>query len=266
MPGRTDAHSASEAPVTGRQTTILESLAMGAGIVVVGLSYVAGVISPAGITITAGIVLILSAVMFIVAAWLGDRTDKRLRTILYAIDRNERDRIAEYGAIMRKAESHAAASHDRLDTACNGVLLLIQRQAEDQAAMGKLTGLLHEIADSIAKDARILTVLAETEERGICKASRDAEAIRAAIDGLGETFASELLAINGAMNGLRSEIGDVLKHAAGSRPMPPIRTGPESDDPIAELIHYKTESGDLWVTSATGAIVAGDNVETDADQ
>lgn len=257
-PSRPIVENGSQASVAGRQTTILESTAMGAGVLIVGLSYIAGVIGTGGLIVTVGIVLTLSAVMFIVAGWLGNRTDKRLRLLTLTLDRHERDRVDEYGAIMRKIEAHASASQMALETTGNAVLAIWKRQAEDVDVLVKLAGLNREIADSIAKDARILTVLVETQERAICKASRDAEAIRGTVDGLGETIASELLAINGATNGLRSAVDDVLKRVAPDRPMPPVRMGPESDDPIADLIQYKTESGDLWVTSPPGAIVAVD--------
>jgi hypothetical protein len=171
---------ASETPVAARQTTILESVTIGAGTLIVGLSYLAGVVTPAGLTITVGIVLILSSVMFIVAAWLADRTDKRLRTMLYALDRYERDRIAEYGALMRKIEN--------VGNKAEAVLSDWGQRIEDMY---------------VACDA--------AEARRNVERTDQLQAVRVRIDDLTETFAGELLAVNGALNGLRSTLDDMLQ-------------------------------------------------------
>lgn len=240
--------NASQTLPAGRTTTVVECMALCAGIVIIGVSYLTGVTTRAGIVVVIGIVLILSAVLAVVASWLAGRADKQARLILMVLDRHERDRSAEYGTTMRQLQHVARTDHDIRMSMSNDMTAVMREQLK--------------IGQSLVMLAGGLTASADLHERGICKSSRDHDEIRERIDGLSEALSSEILAINGAMGGLRSTVDDAVKTGADQRSedwasfadwlhketagLVDIRKRPPSDDPIADLIRYKRESGDLY--------------------
>jgi hypothetical protein len=201
---------ASQTPGAGHRAATAEGMMIATGIFLIGFAYLAGVMTPAGLVVAASVALILSAVMMIVASWTAERNDRRATLIVRILDRHEIDRLYEYSEIKRGVEG------------CNVVM------------------------DQIG---RTLQLLGDAQERTICKGARETEAVRQSVDSLGELLAAELLAINGAMNGLRSVIEAGNPRAATTPP------APLTDDPIAEMVRHKLESGDLWQTPPSEAHV-----------
>ena len=249
--------NAPESITAARRTTIVESVAMGAGILVIGASYVFSVISPAGLAVATGTVLTLAGVMMVVAAWTAERGERHARLIAMVLDRHERDRTAEYGAIMRKisfVEGHA-----------DNLIGQTMQRIEDVGTRLESMRAAYETGWEIF-DKELQNGLSSVEQMvAACDAAEARRNVEhhAALDKLSETFASELLAINGAMGGLRAAVDDALtsrtvadeiyKTAAdlGVHPANFLihykaeALRPSSDDPIADLIAYKVQSGDL---------------------
>lgn len=152
-----------------------------------------------------------------------DVADRRDYALMQAIIRDDRERTTEYGAIMRKVNS-------------------VSEQAEQSFA--------HAV-DRI--EEMIVACDAAEARRNVERTDQ--------MNTLSETYASELLALNGALCGLRSAMqeaaptifrnmttAEAMNESLQAAGIPGCIDVDTSDgaDPIRSLLRDKLESGDLW--------------------